>query len=117
MAATRRGFTLVEFTVSMAVLTVLISIVAPAIKIARESARALQCKNHLREIGQAIHNFESQNLSLPAGCDAANGNRHAWCTRILPYLDQTAIYLSYDWTRPWNDSTGTVNRTNLAGQH
>lgn len=112
MNNSRRGFTLIELSVSLSVIGVLLAITVPAIECVRESARTVQCKVHLHEIGLAIHNFESQNLMLPAGCDVAGGNRHSWCTRLLPYWDQGAIYRNYDWTRAWNDSDGTVNHTN-----
>ena len=102
----RNGFTLIELMVVLAVIGMLVALLLPAVQSARESARAMQCKNQMRQFGVALHAFESSYQTLPAGNDAANGNRHSWCTRILPFIDQAPLYNRYDWTKPWNDASG-----------
>ena len=108
----RRAFTLIELLVVLTIIGLLVSLTLPAVQKSRESARAMQCKSQMRQFGLAIHNFESSHQSLPAGNDFANDNRHSWCTRVLPFLDQSPLYNRYDWLLPWSDSTGGVGQSN-----
>ena len=63
----RRGFTLIELLVVIAIIAVLIALLLPAVQAAREAARRAQCVNNLKQIGLALHNYESSNLSFPLG--------------------------------------------------
>ncbi len=112
-----RGFTLLELMVVMAVIGMLVALLLPAVQSMRESARTLQCKNQMHQIGLALHSFESQQQSLPAGNDAANDFQHSWCTRILPYLDQASLYHRYDWSKPWNDTSVAPGGSNFDVTH
>ncbi len=97
----RKGFTLVELLVVIAIIGVLIALLLPAVQAARESARRMQCSNHLKQIGLAVHNFHDTHNGVPP---AANPNyitsiseaeRQSGVTFwafIYPFLEQTAIY-------------------------
>lgn len=111
----RAGFTLLELFVVIAVIGILLSLALPAVQQARASARLAQCRSNLKQIGLALHNFESAQGRLPAGCDFEDFNLHSWCTRILPYIDQAPLYNQYNWdvSSIDPDSNVAVISTNL----
>lgn len=101
------GFTLVEIITVLAIIGVLVGILLPAIQMIRESARRSICSNNLRQLGLALHNFESAKSHLPNGINSQNAKRMAastWLTRILPYVEQENV-----WNRAIDDYTNSAN--------
>ena len=85
-----RGFTLIELLVVIAIIAVLIALLLPAVQQAREAARRSQCKNNMKQIGLAFHNYHDTMTVFPMGVgwnDMPN-----WRIGLLPYLDQAPLY-------------------------
>ena len=103
-----KGFTLVEILVVVGAIGVLTSLLLPAVQSARQSAKQLACTNNLRQIGTALHNYESARGSFPPSFVTSReenlaGKGAAWSVhaRLLPYIEQASsaslIRLDLDW--------------------
>lgn len=91
--AIHRGFTLVELLVVIAIIGILVGLLLPAVQAAREAARRMSCGNNMKQLGLAVHNFESATKTIPAGTDQRLNGPHY---RLLPYLEQTALFDIYN---------------------
>ncbi len=123
-----KGFTLIELLVVIAIIATLVAILLPAVQQAREAARRSTCKNNLKQLGIALHNYHDTYNTLPPGCmltnefqDAGNtirmgGRRKGAHVSILPYIEQGAIYDMFaadNFVRtPW-DTAFTPNQAKI----
>ena len=91
----RAGFTLIELLVVIAIIAILIALLLPAVQQAREAARRSQCRNNLKQLGLALHNYESSFTVLPLNSGASGFSPQA---RLLPYMDQAPLYNRYNFS-------------------
>jgi prepilin-type N-terminal cleavage/methylation domain-containing protein/prepilin-type processing-associated H-X9-DG protein len=92
----RCAFTLVEVLVVIAIIGLLVAFLLPAIQAARESARRTQCQNNLRQIGDAVQMHHDTRKHFPTGRNQFDQYAVSWAFFLLPYMEETAIYNSYD---------------------
>lgn len=91
--SSRNGFTILELLVVMGIISLLAGLVLPAVNSARESARKIECVNHLKQLGLALHNYHDVYRRLPAGWRSDSDRRSAfgWAASLLPYLEQNQL--------------------------
>lgn len=98
-AAVRRGYTLIELLVTIAIAAILMAMILPAMQRSRDTARRSRCAQNLSQLGLALHAYHDTFTHLPAGCVnargpvqlAAEGFHHSWIIPLLPYLDEAAL--------------------------
>ncbi|EDL59899.1 DUF1559 family PulG-like putative transporter [Gimesia maris] len=117
----KRGFTLIELLVVIAIIAILIALLLPAVQQAREAARRSTCKNNLKQIGLALHNYHDSHRTFPPGAVwygvgvAPENGRDAlwgttWVVQVLPFMDQGPLYNNYNMSLPArsaNSNTGS----------
>lgn len=123
LARRRSGFTLIELLVVVAIIGVLVALLLPAVQQARESARASECVNHLRQLGLSVHSYHevhrsfppgnitlSEGLCMPAGSTTGYPSQSGinWAICLLPYIGEQALFESY---QPGEFNESTVNST------
>ncbi|VAX38341.1 hypothetical protein-transmembrane region and signal peptide prediction, partial [hydrothermal vent metagenome] len=96
----KRGFTLIELLVVIAIIAILIALLLPAVQQAREAARRSACKNNMKQIGLALHNYHDVHRSFPPGAmkDEEIGGKpgFSFLVMILPFVDQANVYAGLD---------------------
>ncbi|MEW4527640.1 DUF1559 domain-containing protein [Maioricimonas sp. JC845] len=97
MSLRRRGFTLIELLVVIAIIAILIALLLPAVQQAREAARRSQCKNNLKQLGLALHNYHDTYGVFPYRQGGTNESTHNWSRQsgfvgLLPYIDQAPLF-------------------------
>jgi prepilin-type N-terminal cleavage/methylation domain-containing protein/prepilin-type processing-associated H-X9-DG protein len=105
MLSSRRGFTLVELLVVIAVIVLLMALLLPAVQKVRESANKLRCANNLKQFGIALHHYHGDLGRFPPGLvsetdDLADGDSTGF-TKLLPYFEQDNVYKLYHFDVPW----------------
>ncbi len=111
----RKGFTLIELLVVIAIIAVLIGLLLPAVQKVREAANRMKCQSNLKQVGLALHNFESTHRKFPRGgehtlTDSTGALRktqdyQSFFTLVLPYVEQDAAFKKYDTARRYNEGT------------
>tara|TARA_R110002111_G_C6005121_1_gene373746 strand:- start:3854 stop:4831 length:978 start_codon:yes stop_codon:yes gene_type:complete len=122
------GFTLIELLVVIAIIAILIALLLPAVQQAREAARRSTCKNNMKQIGLALHNYHDTHRVFPPGFidneldfsgsktggTGANNNGIGWGAMILPYMDQAPLYNQIGSTTGAFGEHWSVNASTLA---
>lgn len=121
MSSRRIGLTLIELLVVIAIIGILASILLPAVQQSREASRAVSCKNNLKQIGLATHQFHDVFRAFPParlqprpGDDpslAFGGHQPTWFVRILPYLEQDSFFRRWDINAPFAMHPDLVRHT------
>ncbi|MDA0587282.1 MAG: DUF1559 domain-containing protein [Planctomycetota bacterium] len=111
----RQGFTLIELLVVIAIIAILIALLLPAVQQARAAARRAQCKNNLKQIGLALHNYVETNSLLPISFAVdytSPGGEWSVHARLLPYVEQANLYSKMNLSMPYD----APENASIAGQ-
>ncbi|MCA9066805.1 MAG: DUF1559 domain-containing protein [Planctomycetaceae bacterium] len=122
----RRAFTLIELLVVIAIIAILIALLLPAVQQAREAARKTQCKNNLKQLGLAFHNYHSTHGRFPPTqimvfySQPPWGNpqprHHTWVSMLLPFMEQDNLYKAIDFKQPMFDPNTSAFQKLPSGQ-
>jgi len=109
-----RGFTLIELLVVIAIIAILVALLLPAVQSAREAARRVSCKNNMKQLGIAMHNYHDDFGMFPEGCIADqilfNYQRSGFAA-MLPYMDQKPLSEAYADNELWEQQNDTIEGT------
>lgn len=112
----KRGFTIIELLVVIAIIAVLVALLLPAVQSAREAARRTQCRNNLKQMGIALHNYHEQYRVFPrGGWFPATKANISWSSALLPALDSAPLFNTINCNVPYTDPSNlTPGRTVLS---
>ena len=103
----RCGFSLVEILVTLAIIAMLMALILPAVQSSRQAARKIECQSNLRQIGLAVQQYlGTSNCFPPSG----NGDEASYLVRLLPFLDQSALYKEFDFSSPVTQQVGFAKK-------
>jgi prepilin-type N-terminal cleavage/methylation domain-containing protein/prepilin-type processing-associated H-X9-DG protein len=109
----RRGFTLIELLVVIAIISILLALLLPAVQAAREAARRMACRNNVKQLALAAHNYHDCHNTLPPGAvgpltpafpQYLTLKSHGLGTYLLPYVEQQPLASQYCWDVSWNET-------------
>jgi prepilin-type N-terminal cleavage/methylation domain-containing protein len=107
----KKGFTLIELLVVIAIIAILVALLLPAVQAAREAARRTQCKNNMKQLALALHNYHDTNFVFPPGF--MGGNQAAWGMLLLPYCEFKPIYNLVNFNAVMVSTLGTAPNRNI----
>ncbi len=108
----RRGFTLVEMLVVLAIIGMLVGLILPAVQHVREAANRTSCANNLHQIGIACLAYEHDFKTLPPSYNINQGA--SWMVLIMPYMEQDPLYKQWDMTKTYYEQTDTARLGQLS---
>ena len=115
----KQGFTLIELLVVIAIIAILVALLLPAVQQAREAARRSSCKNNLKQLGLALHNYHDVHTRFPPGMifrvtvpSVSTAKRTPFCIHLFPFIEKSNLYDQYDHNANWhmapNESSGVM---------
>ena len=112
----KSGFTLIELLVVIAIIAILVALLLPAVQQAREAARRSSCKNNLKQLGLALHNYHDTYGIFPQGqfwiAGASSWHGHSAWVSLLPFIEQGALFDQWNHNISYDNSTNNTLRQN-----